>query len=241
MIERISDSAEDDPSLDADDSSDGNGRPQEQQRRRRGQRRRPLGPRRRATAQSMAASQRDISVSEFFAKNRHLLGFDNPAQGPLDHRQGGGRQRPGRLRRGRHPARKSGSTSSASSRTATRWACRTTAPASCGSKSRLIFGKLLYGSKFHRLRMSRGQQGIGISAAGMYGLLTTGKPVKIMSKISKRAAGPLLRNPDRHQAEPAGDPQRPRRRPGNPAQRRAAARPSRSTASSGSRRTTARG
>ena len=30
-----------------------------------------------------------------------------------------------------------------------------------------IFAKLLYGSKFHRLRMSRGQQGIGISAAGM--------------------------------------------------------------------------
>ena len=50
----------------------------------------------------------------------------------------------------------------------------------------LIFGKLLYGSKFHRLRMSRGQQGIGISAAGMYGVLTTGKPVKIMSKVSKR-------------------------------------------------------
>ena len=51
----------------------------------------------------------------------------------------------------------------------------------------LIFGKLLYGSKFHRLRMSRGQQGIGISAAGMYGVLTTGKPVKIISKISKKS------------------------------------------------------
>ena len=50
----------------------------------------------------------------------------------------------------------------------------------------LIFGKLLYGSKFHRLRMSRGQQGIGISAAGMYGVLTTGKPVKIISKVSQR-------------------------------------------------------
>ena len=50
----------------------------------------------------------------------------------------------------------------------------------------LIFGKLLYGSKFHRMRMSRGQQGIGISAAGMHGLLTTGKPVKIMSKVSRR-------------------------------------------------------
>jgi len=46
-----------------------------------------------------------------------------------------------------------------------------------------IFAKLLYGSKFHRLRMSRGQQGIGISAAGMYGQLTTGSSTKILSKI----------------------------------------------------------
>ena len=53
----------------------------------------------------------------------------------------------------------------------------------------LIFGKLLYGSKFHRLRMSRGQQGIGISAAGMYGVLTTGKPVKIISQdLAKKPA-----------------------------------------------------
>ncbi|MEZ6105713.1 MAG: hypothetical protein R3B96_06240 [Pirellulaceae bacterium] len=50
----------------------------------------------------------------------------------------------------------------------------------------MIFGKLLYGSKFHRLRMSRGQQGIGISAAGMYGQLTTGKPVRIVSKTSAK-------------------------------------------------------
>ena len=32
---------------------------------------------------SMAADQRDISVSEFFAKNRHLLGFDNPRKALL--------------------------------------------------------------------------------------------------------------------------------------------------------------
>jgi DNA topoisomerase-6 subunit B len=48
-----------------------------------------------------------------------------------------------------------------------------------------IFAKLLYGSKFHRLKMSRGQQGIGISAAGMYGQLTTGKPISITSKTSR--------------------------------------------------------
>ncbi len=33
---------------------------------------------------------------------------------------------------------------------------------------------------------SRGQQGIGISAAGMYGQLTTGRPVRILSRISSK-------------------------------------------------------
>src|SRR5260370_30878222 len=41
------------------------------------------GPKRRATAESMASRQREISVSEFFTKNRHLLGFDNPAKALL--------------------------------------------------------------------------------------------------------------------------------------------------------------
>ncbi|MHC4666716.1 MAG: hypothetical protein ACYS9T_12315, partial [Planctomycetota bacterium] len=36
-----------------------------------------------ATAESMAAKQRAISISEFFAKNRHLLGFDNPRKALL--------------------------------------------------------------------------------------------------------------------------------------------------------------
>jgi len=50
-----------------------------------------------------------------------------------------------------------------------------------------VFGQLLYGSKFHRLRQSRGQQGIGISAAGMYGQLTTGKPVVIQSRVGGKS------------------------------------------------------
>ncbi|MBU0962927.1 MAG: DNA topoisomerase VI subunit B, partial [Nanoarchaeota archaeon] len=49
-----------------------------------------------------------------------------------------------------------------------------------------VFGKLLYGSKFHRLRQSRGQQGIGISAVVLYSQLTTGKPIKIISRISEK-------------------------------------------------------
>src|SRR5204862_3341597 len=49
-----------------------------------------------------------------------------------------------------------------------------------------VFAKLLYGSKFHRLRMSRGQQGIGISAARLYGQLTTGTPVRVTSRAGEK-------------------------------------------------------
>ena len=31
----------------------------------------------------MALKQREISISEFFTKNRHLLGFDNPRKALL--------------------------------------------------------------------------------------------------------------------------------------------------------------
>ena len=35
------------------------------------------------TAEELALEQRAISVAEFFEKNRHLLGFDNPAKALL--------------------------------------------------------------------------------------------------------------------------------------------------------------
>ncbi|MEK6238241.1 MAG: ATP-binding protein, partial [Planctomycetales bacterium] len=38
---------------------------------------------RKVSAESMAAKQRDISVGEFFHKNRHLLGFDSPRKALL--------------------------------------------------------------------------------------------------------------------------------------------------------------
>ena len=44
-------------------------------------------PQQQITAVEMGARQREISVSEFFTKNRHLLGFDNPRKA-LHLRQG---------------------------------------------------------------------------------------------------------------------------------------------------------
>src|SRR5262245_1225694 len=43
----------------------------------------PAPPRPTVSAVEMGARQREISVSEFFTKNRHLLGFDNPRKALL--------------------------------------------------------------------------------------------------------------------------------------------------------------
>jgi DNA topoisomerase VI subunit B len=141
-------------------------------------------PRRRATAQSMAASQRDISVSEFFAKNRHLLGFDNPRKALLTTvKEAVDNALDACEEAGILPEVWVHIETTGESRY--KVGVQDGGPGILKKQIPLVFGKLLYGSKFHRLRMSRGQQGIGISAAGMYGLLTTGKPVKIMSKTGR--------------------------------------------------------
>jgi DNA topoisomerase-6 subunit B len=142
-------------------------------------------PRRRATVHSMAASQRDISVSEFFAKNRHLLGFDNPRKALLTTvKEAVDNALDACEEAGILPEIWVHIESTGENRY--RVGVQDNGPGILKKQIPLIFGKLLYGSKFHRLRMSRGQQGIGISAAGMYGLLTTGKPVKIISKVDKK-------------------------------------------------------
>jgi len=145
----------------------------------------PLEQPRRATAESMAASQKEISVSEFFAKNRHLLGFDNPRRALLTAvKEAVDNALDACEEAGLLPEIWVHIQSTAPSRY--KVGVQDNGPGILKKQIPLIFGTQLDGSKFHRLRMSRGQQGIGISAAGMYGLLTTGKPVKIMSKVSVR-------------------------------------------------------
>src|SRR6476620_1073761 len=132
--------------------------------------------RRRATAHSMAAAQRDISVSEFFAKNRHLLGFDNPRKALLTTiKEAVDNSLDACEEAGILPEVWVHVEQTGSNRY--KIGVQDNGPGILKKQIPLIFGKLLYGSKFHRLRMSRGQQGIGISAAGMYGVLTTGTPV----------------------------------------------------------------
>ncbi|MDX2114420.1 MAG: DNA topoisomerase VI subunit B [Planctomycetota bacterium] len=163
----------------------------------------------RVTAETMAAKQREISVSEFFAKNRHLLGFDNPRKAlltavkeavdnSLDACEEAGilpdifvEIRLVAAAQSAPPRKKPEEPETAAARRGAgaderfRVIIQDNGPGIVRRQIEGVFGKLLYGSKFHRLKMSRGQQGIGISAAGMYGLITTGKPVLIISKTSR--------------------------------------------------------
>src|SRR2546428_9622282 len=150
------------------------------------------------SAVEMGARQREISVSEFFTKNRHLLGFDNPRKAlltcvkeavdnALDASEEAGILPDVVVKVDVVPT--NGSPPPPASQ-ATRFRVTVTdnGPGIVRHQIPPIFSKLLYGSKFHRLRMSRGQQGIGISAAGMYAQLTTGKPVQITSRTGARAS-----------------------------------------------------
>lgn len=142
-------------------------------------------PRAGATAESMATRQRDISVSEFFAKNRHLLGFDNKRKALLTTvKEAVDNALDACEEAGILPELHIAIEQLAEDRF--RVTVRDNGPGIVKAQIPNVFGKLLYGSKFHRLKMSRGQQGIGISAAGMYGLLTTGRPIHVTSRTGPK-------------------------------------------------------
>ncbi len=138
-------------------------------------------PAKRETAESMAARQREISVSEFFSKNRHLLGFDNPQKALLTAvKEAVDNSLDACEDAGILPVIRIVIQQLAEDRF--RVAVEDNGPGIVKAQIPKIFGKLLYGSKFHTLKQARGQQGIGISAAGMYGLLTTGKSIVVTSR-----------------------------------------------------------
>ncbi len=139
----------------------------------------------------MATRQREISISEFFTKNRHLLCFDNPQKALLTAvKEAVDNSLDACEEAGILPELVIEITEIAENRY--RVAVEDNGPGIVRLEIPKIFGKLLYGSKFHRLKQQRGQQGIGISAAGMYGHITTGRPVRILSRIGPKKPAHLF-------------------------------------------------
>ncbi|HLC84323.1 MAG TPA: DNA topoisomerase VI subunit B [Candidatus Nanoarchaeia archaeon] len=135
-------------------------------------------------AHELAKKQKEIGVAEFFARNRHLLGFDNKRKALLTAVKEA-------VDNSLDACEEAGILPEISieliDMTNDRFKViiEDNGPGIVKEQMGNIFAKLLYGSKFHTLRQARGQQGIGISAAVMYGQLTTGRPAKIKSKIGK--------------------------------------------------------
>lgn len=131
-------------------------------------------------------NHKQVSVAEFFEKNRHLLGFNNPSKAlltsvkeavdnSLDACEDANilpdiEVKLQELKKGKY-----------------RMIVEDNGPGLNEKVLQKAFGSLLFGSKFRSIggKQGRGQQGIGISAVILYGQLTTGKPAKITSRTLK--------------------------------------------------------
>jgi len=133
-------------------------------------------------AEELAKQQKAISVAEFFEKNRQILGFDSAPRAlitcvkeavdnSLDACEDAGILPDVFVQ-----IKRSGEYYQV--------IIEDNGPGIVADVIPRAFAKLLYGSRFHTLRQSRGQQGIGISAAVLYSQLTSGKPTRVISKIS---------------------------------------------------------
>ena len=135
------------------------------------------------TAEELAKKQKDISVAEFFERNRHLLGFDNKRKALLTVVKEAVDNSLDACEEARILPEVSVEIIDMEN-DRFRIIVTDNGPGIVKAQIPNIFAKLLYGSKFHSMKQSRGQQGIGISAAVLYAQLTTGRPAKIWSKTS---------------------------------------------------------
>ncbi|RLF29170.1 MAG: DNA topoisomerase VI subunit B [Thermoplasmata archaeon] len=135
-------------------------------------------------AYELAKKQKEISVAEFFERNKHILGFGNPTRALITSvKEGVDNSLDACEEVGILPD------INVEIRNHEDGECKIivedNGPGIIKQQIPHIFGRLLYGSRFHAIRQSRGQQGIGISAVVLYGQLTTGKHTRIISKIKE--------------------------------------------------------
>jgi DNA topoisomerase-6 subunit B len=132
-------------------------------------------------AEELAKQQRSISVAEFFEKNKHLLGFDSPTRGVITTIK----EAVDNALDACEEAQVLPDIYISIKKTGPeifRIIVEDNGPGIVPAQVPFVFGKLLYGSRFHQIRQTRGQQGIGISAAVLYAQLTSGLPTVVISR-----------------------------------------------------------
>jgi DNA topoisomerase VI subunit B len=150
-------------------------------------------PRTVTLAEQLASKQREISVAEFFERNRQILGFDNPQRALLTAvKESVDNALDASEEAGVLPEVSVEISKDDSGPDRYRVLVADNGPGILRRELPNVFGRLLYGSRFHAHRQSRGQQGIGISAAVLYAGLTTARPVKVTSKVEEEEAAHVL-------------------------------------------------
>ena len=136
-----------------------------------------------------SSGMQQASISEFFEKNKHFLGFDTlprsiitavkeSVDNSLDAAEEHRILPEISIEVYKVPGKKD----------LLRLVTRDNGPGIAQKSISKVFGSLLFGSRFHTIRQTRGQQGIGITGVVMYSQLTTGKPTAVISKIARDAS-----------------------------------------------------
>ena len=135
-------------------------------------------------ADKMARNQKQIAISEFFEKNKHFLGFDSLQRSIITAVKEAVDNSLDACEEARIlPEIKVKISKVDSKKDILELQTEDNGPGIPQKSIEKVFGQLLFGSRFHAIRQSRGQQGIGITGVVMYSQLTTGKPTHVLSKI----------------------------------------------------------
>ncbi|MBP51129.1 MAG: DNA topoisomerase VI subunit B [Euryarchaeota archaeon] len=133
-------------------------------------------------AEEISSKQKQISVSEFFEKNKHFLGFDTLQRAVIT----AVKEAVDNSLDACEEARILPDIRIQLNRTKSdelEMITQDNGPGIPRDAIENVFGKFLLGSRFHAIRQTRGQQGIGITGVVMYSQLTTGSKTKVTSKI----------------------------------------------------------
>ncbi len=134
-------------------------------------------------AQELADNQREISIAEFFEQNKQMLGFGSKTRALVTAvKEGVDNSLDASEEANILPDIRIDITEHEQYYTLV---IEDNGPGLPRSNIPNVFGKLLYGSRFHSRSQTRGQQGIGISAAVLYSQLTSGNPARVTSKTQE--------------------------------------------------------
>ena len=139
-------------------------------------------------AEKMAANQKQVAISEFFEKNKHFLGFDTLNRALITAVKEAVDNALDACEEARIlPDIVVKITKLDNKKDILQLEVEDNGPGIPRASIEKVFGQLLFGSRFHAIRQSRGQRGIGITGVVMYSQLTTGDPTHVESKIAKEA------------------------------------------------------